>query len=475
MFSWEWEDFEEVVRKYGPIVEDAGPLSTPVQHFTIQRDESLQLRMLTHAPVGAKDSTVSYPSGTVRENTDRVTFASNTGLKMVAEGVHATETRTIWQSDPPVAELQQDCSIHRLNGSLDPGNRETTCVIDWLANVSPSFHWPDMTDEVSGIKRTRQFGRDPNRLEMNSSNFTEGGSWNCVRLTVGECTLFLATARSTVAANIKRPGYIVYLGCPTDEFRDRIRRCLSFALGSYLIYLGHSCFCTDWCLTHFEAMSAYSMTGRAFDVPPMPPFPLGLQWEWQIDREMLSRAVNALYEHYEDLNFGPLSWAYWHAVMATPHIAGVHYGAAIESLERAYLDTKGGKIERSVVDAANWEPLKSALERQVKDAILGEDVTKILTNKIRNLNAMPQSMLTTNLMKSLGLALGAREEKALRIRNISAHGKDEEVDVEWIRDLKILRVRFHRMVIAMTGASDQYYDYFTTGRPTRGLNEAIPE
>jgi hypothetical protein len=27
MFSWEWEDFEEVVRKYGPIVEVAGPRS----------------------------------------------------------------------------------------------------------------------------------------------------------------------------------------------------------------------------------------------------------------------------------------------------------------------------------------------------------------------------------------------------------------------------------------------------------------
>jgi hypothetical protein len=52
------------------------------------------------------------------------------------------------------------------------------------------------------------------------------------------------------------------------------------------------------------------------------------------------------------------------------------------------------------------------LEGQVKDAALGEDVKKILTNRIRNLNATPQSMLTTNLMKSLGLALGPREEKA---------------------------------------------------------------
>jgi hypothetical protein len=68
-------------------------------------------------------------------------------------------------------------------------------------------------------------------------------------------------------------------------------------------------------------MSAYSMTGRAFDVPPMPPFPLRFQWEWQIDREMLSRAVNAVYKNYEDLNFGPLSWAYWHAVSLTLQVS----------------------------------------------------------------------------------------------------------------------------------------------------------
>ena len=60
MFSWEWEDFEEIVKKSRPVVEDAGPLSTPVQHFTIQRDKSLQLKMLTRAPAGATDRAVSY-------------------------------------------------------------------------------------------------------------------------------------------------------------------------------------------------------------------------------------------------------------------------------------------------------------------------------------------------------------------------------------------------------------------------------
>lgn len=37
-------------------------------------------------------------------------------------------------------------------------------------------------------------------------------------------------------------------------------------------------------------------------------------------------------------------------------------------------------------------------------------------------------------MGSLGLVLGVPERKAMRLRNISAHGKNDEVDIEWIRD-----------------------------------------
>lgn len=44
------------------------------------------------------------------------------------------------------------------------------------------------------------------------------------------------------------------------------------------------------------------------------------------------------------------------------------------------------------------------MERQVKDAILGEDVTKILTNKIRNLNAMPARYIDTRIAGALNAA-----------------------------------------------------------------------
>ena len=110
------------------------------------------------------------------------------------------------------------------------------------------------------------------------------------------------------------------------------------------------------------------------------------------------------------------------------------------------------------------------------NAGLKEEVKAILINKLSNLNDAPQSVLTENLLTSLGLRLGERERKALRLRNISAHGKDNEVDVEWIRDLKLMRIRFHRMLLAMTGASDSYYDFFTVGEPVvRRLTEPIPD
>ncbi len=100
-------------------------------------------------------------------------------------------------------------------------------------------------------------------------------------------------------------------------------------------------------------------------------------------------------------------------------------------------------------------------------------VAQILNNKIKHFNEAPQSEVTGALLAQLGLRFEERENRAAsKVRNKSAHGKDDEVDVEWIRDLKLVWIRFNRMIFAMTGTSDWYYDYFTLGRPTRQLAEA---
>lgn len=89
MFSWEWENFEDLIEGHGMLVNDPGPLKSPIDRFTIKRNADLELAISTHAPVNATDKAVSYPLGTVRENTEKATFISGTGLNLIAEGVHS--------------------------------------------------------------------------------------------------------------------------------------------------------------------------------------------------------------------------------------------------------------------------------------------------------------------------------------------------------------------------------------------------
>jgi hypothetical protein len=122
---------------------------------------------------------------------------------------------------------------------------------------------------LGGVPPTRP------RLIMSGSSSSGGGSWAAAQLEVEGIHLYLCTLDGISSTDAKKPGCIIYDGVPTDDFRDRIRRCLSFSLGSYLVYLGVSRFDEEWHLTDFEVVSPYSMRGQAITLPPAPPSPLG--------------------------------------------------------------------------------------------------------------------------------------------------------------------------------------------------------
>lgn len=310
---------------------------------------------------------------------------------------------------------------------------------------------------------------------MKGSSSGGGSSWAAAGLEVDGLQLYLCNLDKTKETHANKPGCIVYIGLPTDEFRDRVRRCLSYVFGSYFIYLGVSRFDAEWHTTDFEAISPYSTRGQAMTLPPAPPSPLGgPRGFWDIDASRLSRMVNALYTKYDELNFGVVSWAYWHAVTATPHIAAVHFGAALESLQRAFLGSSSAPAFSKVVDEKAWNKIRSALETSLTHLELPPKILEMFKSKVRNLNSRSQQSTSKDLMDELGLVLSSREKQAHNARHESAHGKDDEVDVEWIRDLKLLRVLFHRILLAITQANDEYYDYFTLGNPIRKVKEPVP-
>ena len=476
MFSWQWESFQEIIKTYAPTVDDHGPLAGPIHRFTIRRDAHLRLCMETEASGSAIEPQSHHPPGTVRINDDRVTFRTDTGLELEAIGVTPVHLNRHFEGIAPAITTQK-VEIHRLVGkfSQSEGPRYT---IDWLENVPTEFFWPDnitntcfvtFTVILGGILPTRP------KLVINGSSSSGGGSWAAAQLEVEGIHLYLCQSQGLSGIDAKKPGFIVYDGVPTDEFRDRIRRCLSFSLGTYLVNLGVSRFDEEWNLTDFEVVSPYSMRGHATALPPTPPSPLGTRSLWDIDVAKLSRMVNAIYAKYDALNFGVVSWAYWHAVTATPHIAAVHFGAALESLQRAYFSRAAAPASSQVVDDHTWDKIRTSLESALNNSDLPSETRETFKNKIKTLNNRSQHSMGNELVDELGLEVGKREKQVHDERHLAARGKDDEVDVEWIRDLKLLRVRFHRVFLAMTRANDEYYDYFTIGNPIRRVEESVPD
>jgi hypothetical protein len=103
-------------------------------------------------------------------------------------------------------------------------------------------------------------------------------------------------------------------------------------------------------------------------------------------------------------------------------------------------------------------------------------IKKILEDNISNLNSKSTRVRRDELLSNLDLTLSKREQEAWQRRNDAGHenyiGAEEYIGV--IRETTLLRLRFNRMVLAITKASDTYYDYYTLDRPTRKLRESIP-
>lgn len=107
---------------------------------------------------------------------------------------------------------------------------------------------------------------------------------------------------------------------------------------------------------------------------------------------------------------------------------------------------------------------------------ISDQTKKILQNKISGLNSKPQSVLLDEVLSKLGLTLSQLEQVAWKRRHAAGHGNYAKLEdfKRLIMETKLLRLRFNRMVFAITKASDTYYDYYTLNRPIRRLRDPIP-
>jgi hypothetical protein len=472
VIDWERESFDLINDGHFSITKP-GPLHAPVHSFSVQRDEKLRLILKTVAPANARSSEVTRSSGTVRLATDSVELTNVAGVKAVLRGVTCYSVNIANQLEANKHFLTEEATVHRID--IETDNERSPCyTIDWIDNVPAIFHWPDTIRTSQSTSTTRNIAIDDDGISLTTSATHESFSRHAVKLTVAGVDVFFCTHGRDSTIGRVRPGCIIYSGTPDGEFRKRLRNALSFSLGAYLVYLGHTTYSDDWRIRSVLLTSAYSIGKAVFDLPVLHPAPLHQSWQHGVERNRLHRMVHSILEKYDEIDFGSLAWAYWHALCATPHIAGVHFGAAIEALQRRYIEANATKVPTKIIaDRPTWKKLNTSIEGLIADLNLPEELKTALRQNVGALNRVPQRTKMEALLKAIKIVLGPDEALAWKRRDDAAHGNEMVPggELPLIQDNKLLKVVLHRILLSVTNASDAYFDYATPGFPVRKLSD----
>ncbi|WP_226166410.1 hypothetical protein [Burkholderia cepacia] len=473
MNVWEWECLINFLSTC--TVVDCGPLYGPIRQFTTTRDEDLNLILESTSPIGSRSSAQPVLTGTVRSSTEEVHFTGPSGDTAVARGVVPFSLTQSHGIDPSDAIKTERSQVHIVEWTA-ASEQKVAHTIQWLENMPDHFIWPHSVARDTTTKKSLKYQGDNLEIELDESSDSRGFSRCCVHLSLAELDFFVVRAQNLSIDKIRSPGFILYKGNPSDEDQAKIKDILSFCLGQFLVDLGFTNFDALWQPIHFKSRSAHTMHGSAFKLITSPPTLLSNRSYNEIDKSILERMMTALWGIYDAFDLQSVFWAYWHAAAAPAHIAAVHYGAAIESLQRKYAEQQKAKFSTTILDADTWMILSNQIKNLITDLDNDTGIKELITRKVQSLNSAPQSIVMERFLAALGIEGGAVELSAWNKRNRAAHGSKihENKFIEVIRDNKALMILLNRILLAISGASHQYCNYYTIGHPVSTLASPIP-
>ncbi|MCC8977586.1 hypothetical protein [Bradyrhizobium acaciae] len=445
-------------------------IQTPTTRISLRRNDDLDLIFEFTSRMPIIDRPEQYPAGTVRSADETIEFRHSAGPIASARGVIDRGIRSCRAADGQT-ETVQTYSAHSIELDLQRPV-QPAYVVEWILNIPDGYIWPEPVRFKSIETSTKSVGAGEAEIQMNASSETGGGGL-ALHLRISGVDLYVMPSIDKSERD-KKPGQIVYRGCPSQEFRDKVRTCVSFVLGKPIVYLGHTEYCHDWQPTSMRSVDALSFGGAAFKLPDLPPYPISdPRYENVLDPKRVADMVEILLKNFDAIKFNEVSWTYWHAVLAPIHAAAGQFGSLIEQLQNNY-NKATGATRGKLLPEETWNALNSTIQCWLKTTQLELDVRTILEGKVSSLNQAPQNLILERLLDTLGLAIGEVETKSWKHRNMSAHGGISDSPIDAILNSKILKILFHRMLAGITKCSDRYIDYYNLRLPIRRLPESVP-
>ncbi len=450
---------------------DAGPLKFNPTSATVRRNKRLGVELMLTSDGWHDDHEPDIPPGTLYKAQDRVVFTGVSGTTYTADGVSYRRHES--NSSAQGLKTIYHFSLHALEMNKATGE-QPAAIVEWIGNLSNDFFGNARVradrSEIADIT----IGDGDQSITIKRSG-SGGYSATILRAVIGGLTVYLAHFQTRNDDGTRsRDGYIAYKGNPDADTRRKIRDSIGFVLGLPIVLYGHTAYSTAGIPLSMKSESAYGYGGRIFELYGRPPYPINaLPSENVIDGPLFSRVVETIYQKYDDLNFLSLSWTYWHGACAAYSIAAVYFGGLIEQLQKTARKLSPPD-DGGLLKPEEWDTLKSQLLDVLRPARIDPAMKKIISNKIRGMNQLPNNIALERLFQQFGLRISEAEKTAWKHRNNAAHGNSSTDHESVILNNKLLQLIFHRLLGAITGCSSQYIDYYSLHFPVRAISDPVP-
>lgn len=246
-------------------------LRTPITNVSLHRNETHDLIITITSAGGDQKDNKGYPAGTVRMADESIEFKHICGAVSIAKGVIHRDTNTSYGINQPTATVETyTANSVEIDFKHDV---EPSYTIEWVGNLHTGWIWTERTKRE--IKEVFTHTINSGDAEITLSDFSSsGGGTSALHVTVSGVDLYIL--HSIPEDRKHKNGQIIYKGFQPDEFRKKVRNCLSFALGLPIVYYGHTGYASDWSPTFMRSVEAFSIDGSMFRLHDMPPYPVFL-------------------------------------------------------------------------------------------------------------------------------------------------------------------------------------------------------
>ncbi len=430
---------------------NADVLYNPIRSINIKRDSELKIILETISSFNATTQADIIPVGMVYVNRSEVKLKDKFSNSLFVLAGVTPYSSNISLNDNVRTEWSSLDSITATFESL----AEEKYLIEFVSNMDMNnFILPDNISIKKSIIETINI----DKINFSDTLTNRTGSLGCISVKINDFSLYICSYKH----NNQNYQYILYDKIISEEERRKIRDCVSFIIGKPIIYLGCSTYtdAEESKMVSFELKSAYDYKG-AFTLEEWPPTILSSKMSNMIDSTVFNNLLISLYENYEKYHFQHLFWMYWHASTSHFYSASVQFGGCIESLQNSYLEKNSNS--KIIESTEIWKDFRDKTKKLIDELWIDENMQKLLGNKIDNLNLLPQQKQLEKLFNLLNIELTDLESHTWRQRNIPAHGKKIENDIDYIRGVKILRTLFNRLILKISNASEYYFDYYSLG------------